>query len=354
MRNLKKWLLNQRLKNTGISIHEFDSLSSRASQLRARLRNTSPKSILETYTNDIEIFNALNLIDPNTWNSWFAFTKRYCNGHQGRFGWDFSGSSNLDELQQRISKYFLRRTKEDVNADLPPKRKIDVPVELDAQKYDEYCLAEDSFKEYLKEIKNASDKKIASAMRAEQLGKLNALRQITSLGKVEHAKELIQSIVDSGEKAVIFSVYNEPLEILKKHFKDISVSITGKTPIEDRGDYIKSFQENDKIRLFLGGLKACGTGITLTSGKNVVFLDYAWTPGDMEQGIDRIHRWGQVADKITIYQLYSPNTIDERMKEILKKKEVIFNKLMKKNDSSLTSSQNNSVMNDLLNFYEKK
>ena len=336
-------------------VHMIKNSSAIRSQLVKKIVSQVESIILMSGTiilnRPVEIFNALNLIDPDAWNNWFNFTKRYCNGHQGNFGWDFSGSSNLDELKQKIGKYFLRRTKEEVNADLPPKRRIDIPVELNKAYAEEYSLAEDSFKRYLKEVKKASDEKIAKSLNAEHLGKLNALRQITSRGKIEAAKELIQSIIDSGEKAVIFSVYNEPLEALKEHFKDISVSITGKTPMEERGSAIKAFQEDDSIRLFLGGMKSAGAGITLTSGQNVVLVDFPFVPGEREQAINRIHRFGQKASKVTIYQLYAHGTIDEKMKEILKGKEVIFNKLIENNKGKSLSDINTSLIGDLLKVF---
>jgi SNF2 family DNA or RNA helicase len=78
----------------------------------------------------VELFNSLSLIDPYIWNDWHSYTIRYCQGHQSTWGWDARGASNLDELRQRISHYFLRRKKEDILPELPPKRFIDFPVEM--------------------------------------------------------------------------------------------------------------------------------------------------------------------------------------------------------------------------------
>jgi SWI/SNF-related matrix-associated actin-dependent regulator 1 of chromatin subfamily A len=259
-----------------------------------------------------ELFNGLNLIDPLTWDNWFMFTKKYCDGHYGDYGWVSDGSSNTEELRQRISKYFIRRLKEEVATDLPPKTRINIPVELSDEKQREYNIALESFREYLKNIKKKKDIQIERTLRAEQIAKLNTLREITSQGKIEFAKELIQSILDSGEKTVIFSVYNKPLELLYKEFKDVSVMITGKTSMEDRKNAIYNFQNNKKIKLFMGGLLSAGTGITLTAGSNVVFIDFSFVPADHFQAEDRVHRIGSEAEKITIYQLYAKDTIDEK------------------------------------------
>ena len=164
-------------------------------------------------------------------------------------------------------------------------------------------------------------------MQAEKLTKINFLRQISVWGKMKSATELIESIVDSGQKVLVFSSFNAPLEELQKKFTN-SVMITGKTDVAERGNLVRKFQEDPSTQVFFGGTMAAGVGITLTAASYVVFLDYSWNPADMEQALNRAHRPGTKAERLTIYQIYSKDTIDEFMRKLLAKKQKVFDRLI--------------------------
>ena len=300
----------------------------------------------------IELYTGLKIMDPFTWGDYRGYSIRYCDGHQGYWGWDEKGASNIPELKSRISRYFLRRLKTEVLKDLPPKQHTDIAVDLSPEKQREYNLAVDSFRLYLKQIKKASDKKILKALQAEKLVKLQELRKITTDGKTASAIQTIQDIIDSGQKVVVFSVYNEPLEVMLKKFGKKAVTITGKTDTKERGNIVKKFQEDDSVQVFLGGTKSAGVGITLTSATNVLFLDYSWVPADHEQAEDRIHRIGQMADVVNIYQLYSKGTIDDYMRQLLSGKKKIFNQLIEKGDIK-TPTHSTHLIRDLVKMIEE-
>lgn len=276
----------------------------------------------------VELFTALNIIDPSTWNNWYSFTRKYCNGKETRWGYDVSGASNIEELQQRIKKYFLRRTKSQVLKDLPKKIFIDYPVQMSPTFQKEYNTAEEEFASYLKNYKNKQDKEIKKAMTAEALIKIMELRQITTRSKVEHTEELINNILENDEKMIVFSSYNEPLEKLHEKYKKISVLFTGKTNEEDKRQAVKSFQEDKNIKIFFGGTKSAGSGITLTAATNTIFIDYPWTPADYMQAQDRNHRPGNNAESVNVYQMYTKEGIDHFMNKLLTKKKEIFDHLI--------------------------
>jgi SWI/SNF-related matrix-associated actin-dependent regulator 1 of chromatin subfamily A len=299
-----------------------------------------------------ELFNGLNLIDPKTWKSFYDFTVRYCQGHRGPWGWDYRGASNIEELQKRINKYFLRRTKEDILPELPQKIFINVPVELDQETQSEYDMALNQFGKFLREIKGKKTTEVVRSLQAEKLTKLGALRQLTTMGKIKAAEELIQEIIDGGEKVLVFSCYNEPLEQLHQKFVDTSVMLTGKTSEKDRGNIIEKFQNDKNTNIFFGGTKSAGIGITLTAATNVLFIDYSWTPADHSQAIDRAHRIGSTSDHITIYTLSAIGTIDEYMTKLLEKKQILFDRLI--DGSGVTKKAGSrSVVNDVLKMIEK-
>ena len=101
----------------------------------------------------IEIYNVLNIIDPKVWGNYYGFATRYCNGKQGYWGFEAKGATNLPELKEKISKYFLRRTKEEVLKELPPKSRIEIPMDLPMEERIQYELVESNLVKYLKTFK---------------------------------------------------------------------------------------------------------------------------------------------------------------------------------------------------------
>ena len=275
-----------------------------------------------------ELFSLLNIIDMKTWDNWYEFARRYCNMHQTRWGVDTSGASNIEELHARIRRYFIRRDKTEVLKELPPKTFIDVPVQLDPETEKEYSTAANNLASYLRIYSGKQPPEIAKSMAAEKLTQLNILRELNAIGKVPTAIELVESILDAGEKVLVFCSFIEPLKQLHDHFKNKAVILTGQTPIDERKEIVNKFQEDRKVQIFLGGIKSAGVGITLTAASNVIFLDYSWNPADHQQAQDRVHRPGQEASNINIYQLQAINTIDEDLKEILDHKQGIFDQVI--------------------------
>ena len=330
--------------------------SIRSKVVRALSRNI-PHILLLTGTpilsRPIEIFNLLNMLDPKAWNNWYGFAVRYAGGKQGYWGFEARGATNLEELHQRIGKYFLRRKKEDVLKELPPKNRIEIPIELPNEYRKQYELVEANLIKYLREHKDKTDKEIAKSLQGEKLVKLNLLREINSNGKIETAKELIQNIIDAEEKVIVFSSFNAPLIELNKCFKEESVLLLGSTPVEERGRIVQKFQEDPNTKIFFGGIKSGGVGLTLTKATNVIFIDYSWNPADHAQAQDRMHRPGQMAQSVNIYQITSKNTIDNFMKRLLQKKQEIIGQLIEGEEVEEEKGMINDYVKELEQKYKK-
>jgi SWI/SNF-related matrix-associated actin-dependent regulator 1 of chromatin subfamily A len=256
-------------------------------------------------------------------------------------------------LKERISKYFIRRIKSEILPDLPEKIFINRPVELPVEWQEKYSMAINRFSEFLRKVRGKEKIDIIKSLQAEKLVKLGELRQLTTMGKIDEAEAIIRQTIDDGGKILVFSCYNTPLEILHKKFKNHSVLLIGKTSEEDRREAIDIFQGNEKINIFFGGTQSAGIGITLTAATNVLFIDYSWTPADHAQAIDRIHRPGQKAAYVTIYNLYAKGTIDEYMTKTLERKQILFDRLIEGKQTSKRST-NKSMINDVLRMIEKK
>jgi hypothetical protein len=337
--------------------HYIKSIKAKRTRLARILSLRVPNVLLLSGTpflnRPVELFTSLQIIDPNTWRDWYAYTRQYCAGRQTSWGYDASGASHIDELHAKIAPYFLRRLKSDILKELPPKQFIDVPVELSPDILDQYRLAENSFIEFLRKVKKKDHNEIMRSLQAEKLTKLNALRQLTTAGKESAAKEIIENIIDEDEKVVVFSVYNQPLENLKNHFGNKAVMITGKTTAAERDGIVSKFQQDPKVKVFLGGTISAGVGITLTAASNVLFVDFDWVPANHKQAEDRIHRIGQTAESVNIYQLVSKGTIDEKMQAILARKQKLFDRLIDGIETEDIKTGQFSMINDLLKEYEK-
>ena len=334
--------------------HYLKAQSSLRSKIVRQLSRNIPHILLLTGTpilsRPIEMFNLLNMLDPKTWNNWYSFAVRYAGGKQGYWGFEARGATNLEELKQKISKYFLRRKKEDVLAQLPPKNRIDIPIELPKEERKQYELVEENLVKYLKEYrKDKTENDIVKSLRGEKLVKLNLLREINSMGKVSVVKELIQDIIDAGEKVIVFSCFNSPLIELNEMFEEESVLLLGSTPIEERQELVRKFQEDSNIKIFFGGIKSAGTGVTLTKATNVIFIDRSWVPADHAQAEDRMHRPGQVAQSVNIYQITSKDSIDGFMSKLLSHKQKIVDTLIEGNDN-----EEDSMVNDYLESLKLK
>jgi len=235
----------------------------------------------------------------------------------------------------------IRRLKRDVLPQLPPKARSFVPVQLHNR--EDYRLAEEDFIGFLRETKGAEAARRAS--NAEALAKIEALKQLSVQGKLAESIDWISDFLENGEKLVVFAVHRFVIDALMEKFSKIAVKIDGSVSLSERNKAVEAFQGNDKIRLFVGNIKAAGVGLTLTASSNVVFLELPWTPGDLSQAEDRCHRIGQ-KDSVNIYFLLAPDTIEERLAHILDSKRKVLDAVL---DGEITAQE--SLLTELIKGY---
>lgn len=257
-----------------------------------------------------ELWTLLNIVQPQTWKSFWEYAQRYCAPKNNGFGWDFSGASNLDELHERIKTVVCRRTKAQVLPELPEKRRVIVPVEFDQAARAEY---ESAIRRYLKSTKG----------QINALVEIEAARQAAVKGKLAACLDWIKDMLDANGKLVVFAWHTETIRAIAAAFPGISVILTGETSQVERQTVVDRFQNDDDCRLFIGNIRAAGVGITLTAASAVAFVEFAWTPGEMEQAFDRIHRIGQ-RDAAIAYYLVGENTIDEDIADLLEQKRLVI------------------------------
>ena len=294
----------------------------------------------------VEAYNAISLIDrtlfPNRWD----YLHRYCGARNNGFGWDFSGATNTEELHQKlISSIMIRRMKKDVLKDLPEKQYSYVPMLL--QNASEYQEAETSFISWLRKNKGADAAR--KARKAEYLVKIGELKKLETKGKLNHCISWIRNFLEGGEKKlIVFGIHKFVINALMDEFRDIAVKIDGSVSTAKRESIINQFQNDPKIRLFIGNIRAAGISITLTAASDVAFVELPWTPGALGQAEDRCHRIGQ-KNAVTVYYLLGKGAIYERIAEILDKKKKVLNSVLNGQETS-----EESTLMALIKSYEEE
>jgi SWI/SNF-related matrix-associated actin-dependent regulator of chromatin subfamily A-like protein 1 len=265
------------------------------------------------------------------------YKDRFCDGGYG--------SSNLKALNYLLNKHcYFRREKKDVAKDLPSKDRQKILCEITNR--EEYNQAQEEFMNWLL-AQDYDDEKLASALRGQALVKMNVLRQISSRGKIEQAKEFIDEVLDAGEKLIVFCNLKAIIASLKAIYPN-AVTITGDDDTIARQRHIDAFQTDSKTQLILCNIKAAGVGITLTASSRVLFIEFPWTYADCVQCEDRAHRIGQVWPVMCSY-LLGIDTIDEKMLDtILTKKDLA---------QGVTGSTDNmemSTVDKIINLFNQK
>ena len=258
-----------------------------------------------------DFFTVLNLLAPEEFPNRWKYLHKYCGPKHNGFGWEFKGSSNEDELHERIKPLMIRRLKEDVMKDLPPKQRIIIPMELSPIEVEAYNELDEEFMEWIRGH-------AASPLEAEKF--LSRLKQKIYLMKRESVLQWIRDYIESGQKLVVFAYHRKVLEDLHAQFDREGVLLYGGTSEIDRQTCIKRFQNDDDIRLFFGQTNAAGDSITLTAAAATAFVEYPDTATQVNQCEDRVHRYGQKADSVFAYHLVAPGTTDADIMGMLQEK----------------------------------
>lgn len=272
----------------------------------------------------IEIYTPVNIINPTLFPNRMAFGIRYCDGKRNRYGWDFKGSSHMDELFQRLkSTVMIRRLKKDVLSELPDKSYTYIPFKLSNQK--EYLKAESDFKGYVKDKRGEIASKIA--LRAEALTKMSVLKQLAVAGVLKECIEWVEDFLECDKKIVVFCHHTEIVDKVYTAFKHKAVKVDGGVSPKRRHEAVERFQNDPEVKVFVGQIDAAGAGITLTKAHDVAFLELPWNPGKLRQAEDRVHRMTQ-EDKVTVYYLLAKNTIMEKMMRLLDDKAKVISQVL--------------------------
>jgi hypothetical protein len=250
-------------------------------------------------------------------------------GTQTTFRRDFQDSGDTESrsrLARRVRPFLLRRAKEDVALELPPKIEEDIRVAMEGEQDELYQAELKLARQNLLHIESGGqlDKErfnlLTSLLRLRQIcchPALVGLKSKTATGaKLEALMELLEPLIEQGNKVLVFSQFVEMLHLIEDRIQALDCPVfklTGKT--ENRGDLVDEFCREKNGAVFLISLRAGGTGINLATASYVILFDPWWNPAVENQAIDRVHRIGQTKT-VFAYRLLIRETVEDKIRQL--------------------------------------
>ncbi len=304
--------------------------------------------------NDLsELYTLFQFLNPGLLGSRQRFHVRFADPIQKRE--DFRARNRLKKL---ITPFILRRLKQQVLEDLPPRTDIVLSVEMSPEEVTFYEALRRQAVESLTQKENddsAGERslrilaEITRLRRACCHPKLIEPQAAPASSKLTLFAETLENILTNQHKALVFSQFVDHLAILREHLEQQGVHylyLDGQTPAKQRQERVDAFQAG-KADVFLISLRAGGTGLNLTAADYVIHMDPWWNPAVEDQASDRAHRIGQ-RRPVTVYRLVTRNTIEEKIVELHAKKRDLADSLLSGTDAGarLTPEQMLALLKD--------
>jgi SNF2 family DNA or RNA helicase len=276
-----------------------------------------------------ELWSLFRFLNPGLLGGKTAFNEKF-NRPIARDG----NEERRETLKNLVKPFILRRRKDEVLTELPPKTEIVLSVDLSDE---EKALYEAMRRQALKDIAAADEQQKRFTVLA-QLTKLRQaachprlVRPSSKIGsaKLELVGETLLEILAGGHKALVFSQFVKHLKIVENWVKGQGISyqyLDGSTPGKKRTESVNAFQAGEGD-VFLISLKAGGTGLNLTEADYVLHLDPWWNPAAEDQASDRAHRIGQQRP-VTVYRFVSEGTIEEQIIALHKEKRDLADQIL--------------------------
>jgi SNF2 family DNA or RNA helicase len=300
----------------------------------------------------IHLWGILNYLNPKEFSSKWNWANQWLHTYNNGFGWVFCTGTRdngqlcevceggilrhrLDEFFEHLKPYVLRRTKAEVAKELPPKQIVPVWCEMTPAQEAQY----DEFAKEAELIIN--DERVSASIKLTELLRLKqfaiAKQKIVDDnlipteegGKIEALLELLEEH-DESQKLVVFSQFREVVDMLERLLERHGIKtfkITGKVTQKVRDQAVAAFQSDGGPRVMLMTTTAGGVAITLDRADSVIFMDETWSPTDMEQAEDRVHRISRIHN-VTVYYLRTSGTVDEYIMGVVTEKADIASLVM--------------------------
>ena len=276
-----------------------------ASLVAERCENVIGLSGTPIYNRGGEIWNVLNILEFHCLGDWESFTREWCYGY---------GSDTVED-PELLGKYLkeegllLRRTKEDVLSELPPKRRIVQEIDANEGLYKDLI---GKAVEIANEIPEVKDVFLKGRMMRDAV---NETRRITGIAKAYHVAQFVRLILDAGEPCLLFAHHHDVVDIYLEELADYFPGcITGRQTLKEKDESVRRFME-EETNLLIISLRAA-TGLNLPRARAVVFGELDWSPAVHSQSEDRSHRIG-TKDSVLCYYLVCSHGTDADMLEAL-------------------------------------
>lgn len=247
----------------------------------------------------------------------YEFEDKYTRYIDTQWGRQINGSRNTAELRGLIQPYFLRRRKAEVLTELPPLISQDAPLD------DSNLRLTPEMIRLAERLRDAGDEAVLAALRVNDESLAGARHQLGLL-KVGPSVAWIKERLQSCRKMLVFAWHRDVIGALTRGLELAGypvVTITGATTPAERARSIHSFQNDPKVRVFVGQIQASGVAVTLTEASEVVMVECSWTPSDNYQAIARAHRLGQ-RDSVLASFLMFRDTLDGIVMQTFRRKAV--------------------------------
>ena len=242
----------------------------------------------------------------------------------------------LEMYRKLIKPFLLRRNKSSVLTELPEKTIIVQKCYMNESQQEFYRQTRNNYRDRFLEAMGKNEK-VSPVLLLEGLLRLRQTANHPVLvdkefaqtsGKFETVTQMMEDVVQSGEKVLVFSSFVEHLKLYKTYLDDRNIQycyLDGST--KDRKEEVERFQKDDSYPVFLLSLKAGGVGLNLTRASYVFLLDPWWNPAAEAQAFDRAHRIGQ-QNKVFVYKFITQNTIEEKILKLQEEKRKLFDTMI--------------------------
>ncbi|MDG1957818.1 MAG: DEAD/DEAH box helicase [Candidatus Binatia bacterium] len=300
----------------------------------------------------LELWSILDFANAGMLGTWRNFSRRYerpvteavIEAGENRAAPSPARSEEAAALRARIRPFVLRRTKQEVQSDLPAKVETDVVVQLTPEQRKAYAALAEATRA---DLEGRLDNGGLDANRMLVLTALLRLRQmacdprlIDASQKPDHSaklgafRELVAEVVASGRRALVFSQFVEFLSLLRKELEASGTEyayLDGRT--RNREKVLDGFRDGD-MPVFLLSLKAGGTGINLAAADVVIHMDPWWNPAVEDQATDRAHRIGQTRT-VSVYRIVAQGTIEEGIQRMKEEKRALARAVIDESETTL-------------------
>ena len=301
--------------------------------------------------NTFDLYAQMNFVNPGFLGSQLSFKNEYSLPIDRD-----RNDERAKDLHKLIKPFLLRRTKEQVATELPPKIEDVLYCEMESEQMKVYEAYRNKYRDFLM---GKFDDQGLNKSKMYVLEGLTKLRQICDspmllsgdevyTSESAKIKVLLNHIEEktNNHKILVFSQFVKMLGLVKKELDRRNITyeyLDGKSSVKQRKESVGNFQNDDNIRVFLISLKAGGTGLNLTAADYVYILDPWWNPAVENQAIDRAYRIGQ-DKKVIAYRMISKNTIEEKIMKIQSKKKKIAVDIIQTDDSVFKELSQDDIM----------